>query len=95
MTTYTKSVSYTHLDVYKRQPIDPVVLAEMMPYLTDNFGNPSSIHEYGRKAKAAVEKSRKIVAKYLNASAAEVFFTSCGTESNNMVICLLYTSRCV
>ncbi len=57
-----------------------------MPYLTDNFGNPSSIHEYGRKAKAAVEKSRKIVAKYLNASAAEVFFTSCGTESNNMVI---------
>ncbi len=67
-------------------PIDPVVLAEMMPYLTDNFGNPSSIHEYGRKAKAAVEKSRKIVAKYLNASAAEVFFTSCGTESNNMVI---------
>ena len=67
-------------------PIDPVVLAEMMPYLTDIFGNPSSIHEYGRKAKAAVEKSRKIVAKYLNASAAEVFFTSCGTESNNMVI---------
>lgn len=67
-------------------PIDPAVLAEMMPYLTDNFGNPSSIHEYGRKAKAAVEKSRKIVAKYLNASAAEVFFTSCGTESNNMVI---------
>lgn len=67
-------------------PIDPAVLAEMMPYLTDNFGNPSSIHEYGRKAKAAIEKSRKIVAKYLNASAAEVFFTSCGTESNNMVI---------
>lgn len=67
-------------------PIDPAVLAEMMPYLTDYFGNPSSIHEYGRKAKAAVEKSRKIVAKYLNASAAEVFFTSCGTESNNMVI---------
>lgn len=67
-------------------PIDSAVLEEMMPFLTDNFGNPSSIHEYGRKAKAAVEKSRKIVAKYLNASAAEVFFTSCGTESNNMVI---------
>ncbi len=62
------------------------VLAEMMPFLTDNFGNPSSIHEYGRKAKSAIEKSRKIVARYLNASTAEIFFTSCGTESNNMVI---------
>jgi cysteine desulfurase len=62
------------------------VLAEMMPFLTENFGNASSIHEYGRKAKSAIEKSRKIVAKYLNASTAEIFFTSCGTESNNMVI---------
>jgi cysteine desulfurase len=61
-------------------------LDEMLPFLTENFGNPSSIHGYGRKSRAAIEKSRKIVATTLNASTAEVFFTSCGTESNNMVI---------
>jgi cysteine desulfurase len=58
----------------------------MMPFLTENFGNPSSIHSYGRKSRAAIEKARKIVAGAINASTAEVFFTSCGTESNNMVI---------
>jgi len=61
-------------------------LDEMLPYLTENFGNPSSIHSYGRKSRAAIEKARKIVAGAINASSAEVFFTSCGTESNNMVI---------
>lgn len=66
--------------------LDKEVLAEMLPYLTDNYGNPSSIHALGRKAKAAIEKSRKIVANYLRASTAEIFFTSGGTESNNMVI---------
>ncbi len=75
-----------YLDNAATTPLCKEVLAEMMPYLTDNFGNPSSIHGYGRIAKAAVEKARKIVAKYLNASTAEIFFTGSGTESNNTVI---------
>jgi cysteine desulfurase len=58
----------------------------MLPFLTDHFGNPSSIHSYGRKTKAAIEKARKVVASAINASTAEVFFTSCGTESNNTII---------
>jgi cysteine desulfurase len=67
-------------------PLAKEALDEMMPFLTENFGNPSSIHSYGRKSRAAIEKARKIVAAAINASTAEVFFTSCGTESNNMVI---------
>ena len=61
-------------------------LDEMLPFLTENYGNPSSIHGYGRKSRAAIEKARKVVATGINASTSEVFFTSCGTESNNMVI---------
>ena len=67
-------------------PLAKEALDEMLPFLTENFGNPSSIHGYGRKSRAAIEKARKIVAAAINASTAEVFFTSCGTESNNMVI---------
>jgi cysteine desulfurase len=75
-----------YLDNAATTGIDPIVLEEMMPFLTSNFGNPSSIHEYGRKSRAAIEKSRKIIAQALNASSAEIFFTSCGTESNNMIL---------
>ncbi len=67
-------------------PLDPQVLEEMLPYMTTHFGNPSSIHALGRKSRSAIEKARKIVAKHLNASTAEVFFTSGGTESNNLAI---------
>ncbi|MDB5281183.1 MAG: cysteine desulfurase [Bacteroidota bacterium] len=66
--------------------IDKQVLEEMIPYMTEFYGNPSSIHGFGRKAKAAVEKARKVVAKYLNASTSEIFFTGGGTESSNMII---------
>jgi cysteine desulfurase len=75
-----------YLDNAATTPLAKEALDEMMPFLTDNFGNPSSIHSYGRKSRAAIEKARKIVASAINASTAEVFFTSCGTESNNMVI---------
>ena len=75
-----------YLDNAATTPVAREVIDEMMPYLTEHFGNPSSIHGYGRKAKAAVEKARKTVAKYLNASTSEVFFTGCGTESSNMII---------
>lgn len=75
-----------YLDNAASTPLDKEVLEEMMPYMTEFFGNPSSIHAYGRKTKAAIEKARKIIAKYLNASTAEVFFTGSGTESSNMII---------
>jgi cysteine desulfurase len=58
----------------------------MMPYLTTQFGNPSSIYSYGRESRLAIENARKSVAKILNAHPAEIFFTSGGTESSNTVI---------
>jgi cysteine desulfurase len=75
-----------YLDNAATTAIDKQVLEEMLPYLTEHYGNPSSIHAYGRKAKAAVEKARKIVAKYLNASTSEIFFTGSGTEASNTII---------
>jgi cysteine desulfurase len=66
--------------------LDKEVLDAMMPYLTEKFGNPSSIYSYGRETRMAVEQSRKTVAKILNAHPAEIFFTSGGTESSNTAI---------
>ncbi len=66
--------------------LDPVVLDTMMPFLTEKFGNPSSIYSYGRETKMAIEQARKTVAKILNAHPAEIFFTSGGTESSNTAI---------
>ena len=67
-------------------PLDPSVLETMMPFLTEKFGNPSSIYSYGRETKMAIETARKSVAKILNAHPAEIFFTSGGTESSNTAI---------
>jgi cysteine desulfurase len=67
-------------------PLDPQVLEAMLPYLANNFGNPSSIHSHGREVRSAIEKSRKTVANLLNCSTAEIFFTSGGTEADNMAI---------
>src|SRR6202453_2041400 len=66
--------------------LDPEVLEVMMPYLTEKFGNPSSIYSYGRESRMAIETARKTVAKILNAHPAEIFFTSGGTESSNTAI---------
>ena len=66
--------------------LDPKVLETMMPYLTEKFGNPSSIYSYGRETRMAIETARKSVAKILNAHPAEIFFTSGGTESSNTAI---------
>ena len=66
--------------------LDPVVLEAMMPFLTEKFGNPSSIYSYGRETRMAIEQARKTVAKILNAHPAEIFFTSGGTESSNTAI---------
>lgn len=66
--------------------LDPEVLEAMMPYLTDHFGNPSSIYSYGRETRLAIENARKSVAKILGTKPANIFFTSGGTESNNTAI---------
>ncbi len=66
--------------------LDASVLEAMMPYLTNKFGNPSSIYSYGRESRLAIENARKSVAKILNAHPAEIFFTSGGTESSNTAI---------
>src|SRR5690349_15492394 len=66
--------------------LDKEVLDAMMPYLTDHFGNPSSIYSYGRETRLAVENARKTVAKILGVKPGTIFFTSGGTESNNTAI---------
>ncbi len=75
-----------YLDNAATTSLDPVVLEAMMPFLTEKFGNPSSIYSYGRETKMAIENARKSVAKILNASPGEIFFTSGGTESTNTAI---------
>ena len=75
-----------YLDNAATTSLDPVVLEAMMPFLTEKFGNPSSIYSYGRETRMAIEQARKSVAKILNAHPAEIFFTSGGTESNNTAI---------
>lgn len=75
-----------YLDNAATTSLDKEVLNEMLPYMTDHFGNPSSIHSHGRKTRAAIEAARKSVAKLLNASPSEIFFTSGGTEADNMAI---------
>lgn len=62
------------------------VLREMIPYFTLNYGNASSIYSIGRRARKAVEEARKKVAKAINADSKEIYFTSCGSESDNLAI---------
>jgi len=67
-------------------PLKKEVLDEMMPYLTEQYGNPSTIYKLGREAKKAVELARERVAKALNADIQEIYFTSGGTESDNWAL---------
>lgn len=66
--------------------LHPKVLDEMLPFLLEHPGNPSSTHAFGRKMKAAIEQARKNIAQSIHASPLEIVFTSCGTESNNLAI---------
>lgn len=76
-----------YLDNSATTPLDPAVLEAMLPYLTEDFGNASSIHTFGQKAKMAVDRARHQVAALLNATRPnEIIFTSGGTESNNLAI---------
>lgn len=83
---YFYKMERIYLDNAATTSLDPEVLAAMMPYLTEKFGNPSSIYSYGREGRLAVENARKSVAKILNAHPAEIFFTSGGTEASNTAI---------
>jgi len=81
-----QSMTRIYFDNAATTSLDPAVLDAMMPYLTSNFGNPSSIYSYGRETRMAIENARKSVAKILCAHPAEIFFTSGGTESSNTAI---------
>ena len=75
-----------YLDHNATTPVHPEVLEAMLPYYKDKFGNASSIHGFGKEAKVALEESREKVAKLINASPSEIYFTSGGTESDNLAI---------
>jgi cysteine desulfurase len=75
-----------YLDNAATTQTDPEVVQAMLPYLGAHFGNPSSIHSFGRVTRTAIEQARKQIASFLGASPSELFFTSGGTEANNMAI---------
>lgn len=80
-----------YLDHAATSPMDPRVLDVMMPYMTYEFGNPGSIHCYGREAKKAVDKAREQVAAFFHCDPSQVIFTSGGSEGNNTVFAGLET----
>lgn len=75
-----------YLDHSATTPVDPRVVDAMAPYWTEMYGNPSSVYGLGRRSAAALEDARRTVARILNAQPAEIVFTSCGTESDNLAI---------
>lgn len=75
-----------YLDNAATTPLAEEVIQEMTTVLRENFGNPSSTHSYGQEAKILLENVRRQIADYLKVTPAEIIFTSCGTESNNMII---------
>ncbi|MBC8029727.1 MAG: cysteine desulfurase [Pyrinomonadaceae bacterium] len=75
-----------YLDHSATTPVDRRVVEAMLPYLTEKFGNPSSVHFFGQEARAAVDRARREVAALIGARANEIVFTSGGTEANNLAI---------
>ncbi|AFN75645.1 aminotransferase, class V [Melioribacter roseus P3M-2] len=75
-----------YLDNAATTPVDPRVVEKMLPYLNEYFGNPSSIHSYGRKARVAIEEAREVIAEFINCKPGEIYFTSSGTEANNFAL---------
>jgi len=79
-------ISLVHLDYIAATPVLPEVYEAMRPYFTEYWGNPSSIHSLGEKAREALEKARAQVADLIGATPGEIVFTSCGTEANNFAL---------
>ena len=75
-----------YLDNASTTAIRPEVIQEMTKVMSEDFGNPSSTHSFGRNAKSILELSRKSIARHLNCTAQEIIFTSCGTEANNWIL---------
>lgn len=75
-----------YLDNASSSPIDRNVMNEMLPFLTGNYGNPSSLHDLGRKSTIAVSKARIQISKLIGSKSNEIYFTSGGTESNNLAL---------
>lgn len=78
-----------YLDNASTTKVDPKVIEAMMPYLTEQYGNPGTIYSFGRDSRKAVEKARAQVASFIGAKPEQIIFTSGGTESNNMVFASL------
>ena len=75
-----------YLDHIASTPVHPEVVKTMLPFVEDNFGNPQSLHSVGQEALEAIEKARERVAHLINAKPDEIYFTSCGSESNNFAL---------
>ena len=75
-----------YLDYAATTPVDSRVFDAMLPYFREFFGNPSSIHRYGQKAEAAVDRAREKIAAVLHCRTDEIIFTSCGSESDNLAL---------
>jgi cysteine desulfurase len=82
----TKIKEPIYLDNASSSPIDRNVMDEMLPFLTGNYGNPSSLHDLGRKSTIAVSKARIQISKLIGSKSNEIYFTSGGTESNNLAL---------
>ena len=77
---------FVYADNAATTPLDPRVLEKMMPYLTEIYGNPSSVHQAGQRAKAAVDEARKVIADCIGAEPGEIYVTAGGSESDNWII---------
>ena len=75
-----------YLDHAATSPTHPEVVEKMIPYMTETFGNPSSIHFYGRQTRHAVDEARRVCARSIHASPNEIIFTSGGTEADNLAL---------
>ncbi len=75
-----------YLDNNATTPVRPEVIDAMLPYMTEKYGNASSVHQFGQDAKKALELSREKIAGFIGAQSEEIFFTGCGTESNNIAL---------
>ena len=82
----SKFSSKIYLDYSATTPVDDRVFEIMAPYFIEHYGNPSSIHMFGQKAEAAIEKARRTMADIINCLPGEIIFTSCGSESDNLAL---------